>query len=245
MRQSGRLYNSPPGRWQGAGKWPGLGCTSLVTLLLALLLPGDAQAQPCPRLKQAPKVTVKAAPGELQLDRTLDDQGLKSLVQKLEHNMHLTRGQPLGLTIGPLGARYRTGIRTAKRQHGGYCVWLTRAEVTVGYETLQVFVDQKYEKGSCEYDAIMEHEMQHVAINRETLKAYMPRFRDTVVKAARYKPSMHILGVPRQAKDAYLLYLKRRLDPILRALEAERRRKNANIDTPESYQDIQSRCENW
>ncbi len=54
-----------------------------------------------------------------------------------------------------------------------------------------------------------------------------------------------VLGVKRQARDAYLVYLKRRLKRTLRAMEAQRRRQNAGIDTPESYRAIREKCANW
>ncbi len=63
--------------------------------------------------------------------------------------------------------------------------------------------------------------------------------------ALRAKPSIRVLGVKRQARDAYLLYLKRRLARFLRMMEAQRRRKNARIDTPESYRAIGDECGNW
>ncbi len=126
----------------------GLVIQGLVILGLGALWASPALAQLCPRPGQAPKVTVTAKPGTLRLDRSLGDKELKALVQKLERNMHLTRGQPLGLTVGSISARYRTAIRYKKQQHGGYCVWLSHAEVSVGFEALTVYLDRAYEEGS-------------------------------------------------------------------------------------------------
>lgn len=212
---------------------------------LGALWASPALAQLCPSPGKAPKVTVTAKPGTLRLDRSLDDTALKALVQKLERNMHLTRGRPLGLTVGPISARYRTAIRYRKQQHGGYCVWLSSAEVSVGFEALTVYLDRAYEEGSCEYAAILAHEMTHVRLNRETVEKYLPQLRRVISNALRAKPSIRVLGVKRQARDAYLLYLKRRLARTLRVMEAQRRRKNDRIDTPESYRAIRDKCENW
>ncbi len=223
----------------------GLVIQGLVILGLGALWASPALAQLCPPPGKAPKVTVTAKPGTPRLDRSLGDKELKALVQKLERNMHLTRGQPLGLTVGPISARYRTAIRYKKQQHGGYCVWLSSAEVSVGFEALTVYLDRVYEEGSCEYAAILAHEMTHVRLNRETVEKYLPQLRREVSSALRAKPSIRELGVKRQARDAYLLYLKRRLERTFRAMEAQRRRKNARIDTPESYRAIREKCGNW
>ena len=56
---------------------------------------------------------------------------------------------------------------------------------------------------------------------------------------------MQVLGVERQARDAYLLYIKRHLSPSLRVIAAARDRSNDAIDTPESYRAIAEKCENW
>ena len=223
----------------------GLSILGLSILGLGALWAPPALAQLCPRPGQAPKVTVTAKPGALRLDRSLDDKALTALVQKLERNMHLTRGRPLGLTVGPISARYRTAIRYRKHQHGGYCVWLSGAQVSVGFEALTVYLDRAYQEGSCEYAAILAHEMTHVRLNREIVKKYLPQLRRVIANALRAKPSIRVLGVKRQARDAYLLYLKRRLARTLRAMEAQRRRQNAGIDTPESYRAIREKCANW
>ena len=217
----------------------------LGNLGLGALWASPALAQLCPRSGKAPKVTVTAKPGTLRLDRNLGNEELTALVQKLERNMHLTHGRPLGLTVGSISARYRTATRHRKHQHGGYCVWLSSAEISVGFEALTVYLDRVYEEGSCEYAAILAHEMTHVRLNRETVEKYLPQLRREISNALRAKPSIRVLGVKRQARDAYLLYLKRRIARTLRAMEAQRQRKNDRIDTPESYQAIRDKCGNW
>ena len=218
---------------------------ALASLGLAVLAADPAAAQRCRAPAKAPQIAVEAAPGKLHFEHNLDEQALKKLVQKLERNMHLTRGQPLGLTAGPVFANYQTRVRTFKRQHGGYCVWPVAVKVKIGFEKLTVYLNRKYAAGSCEYEAVLNHEMEHVAVNRAAVTDYLPQLRRLIATALRAKPAMQILGVKRQARDAYLLYLKRRIEPSLRVIEAERRRKNDAIDTPENYRAIAEKCDNW
>ncbi|MEE8499584.1 MAG: hypothetical protein V3S27_03345 [Kiloniellales bacterium] len=217
----------------------------ILSLGLAILSTAPAAAQRCRAPAQAPQITIEAAPGKLSFDHRLDDQALKKLVHKLERNMHLTQGQPLGLTTGPVSARYRTRVQIRKRQHSGFCVRPVAVEVRVGFETLTVYLDRKYQKGSCEYEAILAHEMEHVRRNRDAVKRYLPQLRRQLAQMLRAKPTMQVLGVERQARDAYLLYIKQRLGPSLRAITAARDRSNDAIDTPESYRAIADKCENW
>lgn len=212
---------------------------------LAILSAEPAAAQTCRAPAKAPRITIEAALGELSFDHRLDDQALKKLVHKLERNMHLTRGQPLGLTTGPISARYRTRVRLRRSLHGGFCVSLVAANIQVGFETLTVYLDRKYPKGSCEYEAILAHEMEHVRRNRDAVTRDLPRLRRQVAQVLRAKPALHVREVERQARDAYLLYLRQQLGPSLRAIAAARDRSNDAIDTPESYRAIAAKCENW
>jgi hypothetical protein len=212
---------------------------------LAILPVEPAAAQVCRAPAKAPQVTIEATPGKLSFDHRLDDQALKKLVHKLERNMHLTRGQPLGLTTGPVSARYQTRVRVRRSLHGGFCVRPVVVKVQIGFETLTVYLDRKYPKGSCEYEAILAHEMEHVRRNRDAVTRDLPQLRRQVAQLLRAKPAMHVRGVERQARDAYLLYLRQQLGPSLRAIAAARERSNDAIDTPESYRAIAAKCGNW
>jgi hypothetical protein len=214
-------------------------------LCVAALGSTPARAFLCPGAKETPKVRLKYDLGEVAYDRGLGTRGLKRLIQKLELNMNLTRGQVLGLTTGRFQARYRTSITGAKARTGGYCVWLKTAEITVGFQDLTVYINRAYEDGTCESDAVEAHEQEHVAINRAVLKKYLPRLEQVVSQAVAYKPFIRVLGGPEQAREAYIQHFGERLGPLLREMEAERVRRNNRIDTPESYAEVAGRCEDW
>lgn len=206
---------------------------------------GPARAFLCPGAKEPPEVRLKYDLGEVAYDRGLGTRELKRLVQKLELNMNLTRGQALGLTTGSFRARYQTSITFAKARTGGYCVWLKAAEITVGFQDLTVYINRDYEDGTCESEEVEAHEQEHVAINRAVLKKYLPRLEQVVSEAVAYKPFIRVLGGPEQARRAYIEHFGERLGPLLRKMEAERVRRNDKIDTAESYAEVAGRCDDW
>jgi hypothetical protein len=53
------------------------------------------------------------------------------------------------------------------------------------------------------------------------------------------------LRLDRSLGDKALTALVQKLERTLRAMEAQRRRKNTRIDTPESYRAIREKCGNW
>ena len=58
-------------------------------------------------------------------------------------------------------------------------------------------------------------------------------------------PYIRVLGVRRQAQDAYILFLQRQIKGTLNEMEAERARKNKKIDTRASYDKLLSQCGEW
>ncbi len=221
-----------------------------VILLFAIsfLLPGFTQpalAALCPTLKTNPKVRLKAELGEPRLVRSLDPIAMKKLVQKFEKNLHLTRGKPLGLTVAPFTGQISTRFRYARAQGGGHCVWLNAATVTVGFEELTVYLNRDYAPGSCQYETVLAHEMEHVNLSRNTVRKYLPKLRAKLLNAVRGKPYIRVLGTRRQAQDAYILFLQRQIKGTLNEMEAERARKNKKIDTRASYDKLLSQCGEW
>ena len=43
-----------------------------------------------------------------------------------------------------------------------YCVYLDDVNVTVGFQDFDVYIDKKYQKDSCEYNAVLKHENHHI-----------------------------------------------------------------------------------
>lgn len=55
-----------------------------------------------------------------------------------------------------------------------YCVFLESVDATIGFKDFDVVIDRKYPKGSCEYNAILEHEKHHIADSEKALDVVFP-----------------------------------------------------------------------
>lgn len=80
---------------------------------------------------------------------------------------------PYGLTIG----RYDLEVTVdAESLLVGniYCAQLRAAHVEIGLRQLDVLVDRQFPVHSCQRDAVLDHEDQHVAVFREAVQYYLP-----------------------------------------------------------------------
>ncbi len=55
-----------------------------------------------------------------------------------------------------------------------FCVYLTSIEATVGFKDFEIIIDKKYEKDSCEYNAVLAHEKHHIKDAEDALENVFP-----------------------------------------------------------------------
>ena len=56
-----------------------------------------------------------------------------------------------------------------------YCVFLDSVDVKIGFKDFEIIIDKKYEKDSCEYNAVLEHENHHIS---DSEKAFEIAYKD-------------------------------------------------------------------
>jgi hypothetical protein len=221
--------------------WVGLALAGAV--LAAPASPG-AWAGACPARTAAPEVTLRLEAGEPLLDHSYDRGGVKRVSDAV---MGYTQGPwhvPLGLTLAKLLARYKTSIVYAKGQGGTYCVYLDSAEIAIGYPEVQVFVSSDYPEASCEYQAVLAHEMEHVAVNRQVLDAHEAPVRKALARILRSKRSLVVYNKS-SARAAFIREFELGLKAALAALAADHDRLNAKIDSESSYRRVFEQCSDW
>ena len=147
-----------------------------------------------------------------------------------------------GVTLTRLEARAdytRTEVTFPDRRK---CLALKGIEARLGYGDITVLIDQRYRKGSCEHDAILEHELQHVRVNKDAARGQQDAFERELRKVAARWEGRWVS--PLQAKR-----LDRELDAVvsgtLDRVRSDAKRQNAGLDTPASYAAVQRRCHNW
>ncbi|MCB2106842.1 MAG: hypothetical protein KDE14_04030 [Rhodobacteraceae bacterium] len=127
---------------------------------------------------------------------------------------------------------------------GGYCVYFRHIDVEYGYLDHDVFVASEYPPGSCEYNAILDHENQHVAINRVALREGARLLRQELEQALeRFEPKFS--KDPQTGTDRAIADLQLSATPTLNRIERDQAARNAVLDSTSNYEETGKLCENW
>lgn len=149
---------------------------------------------------------------------------------------------PYGLTIG----RYDLEVTVdtdSIRDGSGYCAQLHAAHVEIGLKQLDVIVDRRFAEGSCERQAVLDHERQHVGVFREAVRYYLPSIERTLAETA-LPLNVHV-DARDAARAAFLQPITDSLRPVFEAINDRARDGNARLDAPESYAAVFRRCSHW
>jgi hypothetical protein len=77
---------------------------------------------------------------------------------------------------------------------GGRCWWIPSVEIA--FPEIEIYVDSKYPEGSCEYNAMRQHEEKHYEAIVNTARVYQELIRENLL-------SITILNIPTQRHPAY------------------------------------------
>ena len=150
---------------------------------------------------------------------------------------------PFGLTIGRYDLDLAVNTDSMRDDGGGYCAELRAAHVEIGLKQLDVIVDRRFVGGSCEREAVLDHERQHVEVFREAVRYYLPELEQAVAQAA-VPLDIHVAD-RKAARAAFLERVTDALKPVFAAINGRARDGNARLDVPESYAAVFKRCRHW
>ena len=148
----------------------------------------------------------------------------------------------LGLTVANFRMKYDAEFEGFVETK----VSLKKVSLVIGYENLDVLIDNKYKKNSCEYKAIKEHEKGHVKIYQEELKYYgnmlLTEIKNKIfdnMELLQNKSKMEIeTNLNSIFNSQSVLVLKDKLQQVLVS-------KNQEYDSQEEYIRVNKLCNNW
>src|SRR6266852_298575 len=182
----------------------------------ALAAPSPAWALTCPASRPAVQVSVKTA--EPAIDNTLPQPALQKLAGKAYHG-----GRTLGLYRATIRARWHT--RVGQRDgHGETCRWIDSIAIDIVAPERAIFIIRERRPGTCWYDSVLAHERKHQATDDAVLAEFAPRLEHAV------------------AQQRLMAPVEEAVRRVLDALEAERRARQALIDTPREYRRVGAAC---
>lgn len=208
--------------------------------VIALLLAPPALAAECPPV-QPPKVVFKLAPARPVVRNDRPREAIAALVGAAHRKDILHNGltqSGLGLDIVP--KVMWSGIPNVKG-----CASLAEVEATWLQTPTTVDVASQYRPGSCEYSAVLEHENEHVRLNRRAYDLYAPRIEARLRELAASIKPVSTTEPPQRVAERIGAQLTAGIKPLTDAATQEMHRSNAAIDTPESYRALAGRCRGW
>src|SRR5262249_18424769 len=113
---------------------------------------------------------------------------------------------------------------------GGYCVYITNVGAQFGWQRMEVYVAAEFQPESCEYRTVLDHENQHVAINKATVKEYAPKARGALEQIlAEQKPIF--TADPNGVANIALDELHKRMEATMNDFQTTMGQRNGAIDT--------------
>ena len=168
------------------------------------------------------------------------DEFLRNAPQKMSPNT-------LGMTVTKLGLTGSAEPEIQMVDSHTACVQIKKMDLVIGYDTLDVYIDKKYMPGSCEYEVVKEHENYHVRVSQEA----MMFFKEDIERALETALSHIDPEFAYSRAEAQQIFnnqfnrVIREIQPLIDYINQKIAEKNYIIDTPESYEETSSLCDNW
>ncbi len=221
-------------------------CLALLPLALTVLTAVSwtpAQAADCrlPGVETTTRLTEKR--GSIRFSNGFSGKQLEAKRRRAGGAAAQADWHPVGLMGRDLKWEFRVKVQ-GQRLKRGFCVGLKDAELTIGYDRIDVYVDRRYRPGTCQYDVILEHENQHVRNFRDTLASYIPDIRARLADEAAAAPPQ-VTGSMNSGARYFVNLLRDRLTPLIERMQRDMAAADARLDTVDSYRATQARCDGW
>lgn len=219
-----------------------LGRSLLWTAAIQALFASSAVAAGCDGMPDAPIVEVSVAPPHPS------EPSIVPATETVIRSRAASTGTALpgdaatrGITIDRTEARAELTLARVERGEER-CVALSVLHGEVRSTELSVLIDRSYPPGSCQYEAILAHERQHVRISREALEHLASLLERRLRQVAeRWSGRWLAAGQEKQMRDE----VDRALTEATSGASEQADQRNRTIDSPETYAAVQAKCGRW
>ncbi len=152
-----------------------------------------------------------------------------------------------GLMAGELTLQSVINTNTLVDRRGQWgCLWLDEVivEVTI---IPKIYIARQYRPGSCEYAAVLEHELRHVQVEEAVVRRYSPIIRRHLQDTAARIGTVRVDAAHKMeaAQKRLNQTVQEALDTVAQRLFADRARMQQAVDTPAEYRRVAKQCSNW
>lgn len=209
--------------------------------IITLLSAKTFASSECDQFKTTPKITTTINYGTpsytlVPKEAIISVSGLKNPLRTM------------GLTIADFQIQYSITIDKNSTPNG-ICVNINTIDFNIGYNSLDIIIDEKYKENSCQYNEIKKHEEGHIKIYQEELKYYGKLITEEMkILMENLKPFL-------TSSDATKTKINKKIDNLLKndeklkilknRLEQAIIDKNLAHDSDEEYIRIKNSCTSW
>lgn len=151
-----------------------------------------------------------------------------------------------GLGGGEIGFKTESSFEIYQRSQEA-CVILKSVTVTF-YTRPKIHIASDFPRGSCEFNAVLEHERKHVGVLQAYVKERTPHAKSHIANIIRrIKPAIGPIH-PRQvdkAQEAMQKGLQSHIEAYNDQIMPELMKRQIAIDTPEEYARVTRQCKDW
>lgn len=160
-------------------------------------------------------------------------------------NSHGRRSQILGTTQSGVRLSLKTQDKYLQNRDG-YCFWVEQAVVKLSYHQLDVHIASDYQPLSCQYEAVLDHEREHVAVAQGIMQPYKQQISaalTTLSIPTRDIPSH--ADSPEEVRATIKQVFEDALYPVIERMNQVMAERQAEVDTIENYRRTWRRCRSW
>ncbi|MBI3288494.1 MAG: hypothetical protein HYZ74_03130 [Elusimicrobia bacterium] len=150
-----------------------------------------------------------------------------------------------GLTVIRHSLATHTNFRS---EVGGTAItaWFDDVILELSVSSTTIYIPKEYREGTCEYNAVLQHERGHARLGREHAAAAARELEAALASADLPTRAAPLVSVDYLAVAATLkASLGRIIDPVYKSYEAEDIRRQALLDEPDPYLSVYQACKGW
>lgn len=213
----------------------------LIAMATAMMLASPTFAQTQCQGASRPIITLDIGEPQIVFDlrRSIND---LTMQQRSIAGYRSDLGPTNGITRYRVSASYQAEMRITPV--APWCLSPTlirlRAEIA---SPITVAIASNYDPRTCAFRAIQAHEMQHVQITRQTMQRVAHILRENL--ANHLENRFYSGPAPETAQRSFSADMQQFISWAVAFAEQELRQANSVIDTPESYRQLHSQCQDW
>ena len=198
------------------------------------------------QLRQSPRIDIGASDSTVRYDHTKSQKQLD----------HLDND-----TVSPYGANVQThvgglmsgevsisqNIRIMQESYptlNSGCLYVDSIKVQLHIKPI-IYIAREFPKGGCMYDAVMEHEKKHIAVDRKIVNKYtnlIVHGLDDAFKNVGYAQGPFSTGELKSKQKNMQDFTHKIVQEYGRQMTDERKRLQQQVDTLEEYERVNSLC---